>query len=134
MLTIYADGGCQPNPGVGSCGVALYEDGVITRRHGVTIGPATNNIAEWKAAILALTMALESQFDAHVDVELRMDSRMVVMQLNGQWRVKDAKLKPLAREAFALQDQLWKRGKRLTVTWVPREQNDIADSTAAMVR
>jgi ribonuclease HI len=134
MLLIHADGGCQPNPGLGSCGIVIYEDGAITRTSNRAIGPATNNIAEWRGAIEALSAALESQFDKHEEVELRMDSRMVIMQLKGLWRVKDYKLRPLAFEAAELQERLRKRGKRVTFTWVPREQNECADRAAASVR
>lgn len=134
MLLLHADGACQPNPGEGSYGVVVYEDGAQTPTRTVRtrIGHATNNIAEWRAAIKALEIALEPQFIRHGNVELRMDSRMVVEQLNGRWRVKDAKLKPLAAESLPLLNQLRQRVK-LTIKWVPREQNECADIAAGSV-
>ncbi|MDP3719872.1 MAG: ribonuclease HI family protein [Acidobacteriota bacterium] len=128
MLIIHADGGCKPNPGQGRFGVVAHRDGreCYSVSHG--IGYGTNNKAEWRGAIAALTFAA-TQPDT--DIELRMDSRLVVKQFNGQYRVKHADLKPLADIARGLGDIIRARGARVTVRWVPREQNTRADALAA---
>lgn len=125
MLILNADGGCIPNPGRARIGVFGQRDGQNCHALSQDIGHGTSNIAEWRAAIAALTYAL-SQSDT--DVELRMDSQLVVEQFNGRWRVKNATLKPLADIARHLGRSIEARGARLKVRWVPREQNALADA------
>src|SRR5690349_8401078 len=96
MLILYADGSCVPNPGQATCAVVADRDGRQCFQQTEPIGFGTNNVAEWRGAIAALTFAL-SQSDT--DIELRMDSQLVVEQFNGKWRVKDPGLKPLAEVA-----------------------------------
>jgi probable phosphoglycerate mutase len=109
----------------------MYENGKLSYTYTERIGQATSNIAEWHGAIKALGLALIS---TDQDVELRMDSRLVVQQLLGAWRVKNEGLKPLAAEGKRLRDALLKRGVRLKIKWVPREKNECADTAAGACR
>jgi probable phosphoglycerate mutase len=125
LLILHADGGCVPNPGNATCAVVADRDGKQCFATTEALGYGTNNIAEWRGAIAALTFAL-SQSDK--DIELRMDSRLVVEQFNGKWRVKDKGLKPLAEVAKLIARAIEARGARLTVEWISREHNTRADA------
>lgn len=127
MLILHADGGCQPNPGQGTFGVVVYKSGARVHVHSEAIGHATNNVAEWRAAIYALEYILNS---GDRFAELRMDSRMVVMQLNGRWKVKHPNLKVYGQMGANLLSQLQKKGVKVTVNWVGREHNGEADAAA----
>lgn len=97
---IYSDGGARGNPGPAAAGcVILTEDGVVVEELSEYLGSATNNVAEYRALILALRRAIQLGFD-HVVV--RMDSELVVKQLNGLYRVKDPKMLDLYAEARKL--------------------------------
>ncbi len=87
------------------------------------LGSATNNVAEYRALLLALTRAEERNAD---DVELYSDSRLLVEQMNGKFRVKAQHLKPLLAEAV----RRAKRFRRFSITHVRREENRKADRLA----
>ena len=89
---------------------------------GTTIGVASNNVAEYRGLIAGLTMAADLAPDA--EIEVRMDSKLVVEQMSGNWKIKHVDMKPLALEA----NRLAPFGT--TYTWVPREQNKHADRLA----
>lgn len=123
-VVLEADGGSRGNPGPASYG-ALVRDaatGTVIVSRGATIGQATNNVAEYRGLIGALELAREHAPDAAVEV--RMDSKLVIEQMAGRWRIKDARLRGLADRASALlpEDVTW--------TWVPRERNSAADALA----
>src|SRR5262249_50678110 len=123
-LIIYADGGCRGNPGPMAVGVSLQRpDGEEIAFLSQAKGQGTNNIAEYQAAIEGLKMV---QTYGEANIELRMDSELVARQLNGEYRVKNVKLKQLWVEASGL---LATFGEA-TVVHVPREQNGRADELA----
>lgn len=126
-LVVYADGSCEPNPGQAQCGVAVFDDaGVLVRRVSKALGRGTSNTAEWSALIEALRCALgESRCR---ELTVRMDSRLVVEQVNGRWRIKDGRLRRYAATAAALTKTLKAQGCSVRVAWVPREQNHVADA------
>lgn len=126
-VVIEADGGSRGNPGNAAYG-ALVKDadtGRVLAEEGTRIGVASNNVAEYRGLIAGLTMAAEVAPDA--DLEVRMDSRLVVEQLSGHWRIKHPDMRPLALEAHRL---VAARAGSTTYTWVPREQNKHADRLA----
>jgi probable phosphoglycerate mutase len=123
-LLVEADGGSRGNPGPAAYG-ALVRDadtGETLLSEGLTIGRATNNVAEYRGLIAGLEMA--RQVDAAAPVEVRMDSKLVVEQMAGRWKIKHPDMIPLARQAARL------RPASVTWTWVPREQNARADALA----
>jgi ribonuclease H / adenosylcobalamin/alpha-ribazole phosphatase len=125
-LIIHADGGCWPNPGQSFCGVVVRDDrGVLLENIRRDLGMGTNNTAEWNALIAALEAACHREATR---VEICMDSNLVVQGINGKWRVKDAKLKPLFQQALTLKAALLAAGCAVDVRWVPREQNKEADA------
>jgi ribonuclease HI len=93
LFVAYADGGCRGNPGPMGVGAIVYDpEGTVVRSISYSRPQGTNNQAEYLAAIAAL----EADHDAGArSVELRMDSELVVRQLNGEYRVKNKGLQPL---------------------------------------
>lgn len=125
-VIIEADGGSRGNPGPSSYG-ALIRDadtGMVIAQRGETIGTATNNVAEYTGLIAGLELLREYAPDV-TDVEVRMDSKLVIEQMAGRWKIKHESMRPLAQEA----QRLLPRGG-VTWTWVPREQNAAADALA----
>ena len=123
-LIVEADGGSRGNPGPSSYG-ALIRDadtGEVIAQCGETIGRATNNVAEYRGLIAGLELAREHAPEA--ELEVRMDSKLVIEQMAGRWKIKHADMKPLAAQAQSLAPT------GVTWTWVPREQNAAADSLA----
>lgn len=121
-LVVEADGGSRGNPGPAAYG-ALVRDadsGEVLNREGLGIGVATNNVAEYSGLIAGLEMA--QALDPQAAVEVRMDSKLVIEQMAGRWKVKHPDMKPLALAAGKLCPAL------VTWTWVPREQNKAADA------
>jgi len=123
-VVIEADGGSRGNPGRAAYG-ALVKDadtGRVLAEEGTTIGTASNNVAEYSGLIAGLRMA--ALVAPGADIEVRMDSKLVVEQMSGNWKIKHPDMKPLALEA----NRLAPFGT--TYTWVPREQNKHADRLA----
>jgi len=123
-MIIYADGACRGNPGPASIGVLLTEDnGNKLMEISHSIGVGTNNRAEYQALITGLEEAL--QMGAQ-EVDIRMDSILVVQQIKGNYRVKNLQLQPLWQRAM----QLLKKFSSYNIRHVPREQNSRADYLA----
>ncbi len=121
-LIVEADGGSRGNPGPAAYG-ALVRDadtGEILMNEGQLIGVATNNVAEYSGLIAGLEMVRE--LDPAAAVEVRMDSKLVIEQMAGRWKIKHAAMKPLALRANEL------RPADVTWTWVPRAENGRADA------
>jgi ribonuclease H / adenosylcobalamin/alpha-ribazole phosphatase len=123
-VVIEADGGSRGNPGPAAYGAVLKDadTGAVIAEEGTTIGVATNNVAEYSGLIAGLRLARELAPDAAV--EARMDSRLVVEQMSGNWKIKHPDMVPLAAEARRLAPA------GTTYTWVPRERNRHADRLA----
>ena len=123
-VLIEADGGSRGNPGPSAYGAVLKdaETGEVIAEDGAAIGFATNNVAEYSGLIAGLRLAAEHAPGA--TVEVRMDSKLVVEQMSGRWKIKHPDMRPLAMEAGRLAPS------GTTYTWVPREQNAHADRLA----
>jgi ribonuclease H / adenosylcobalamin/alpha-ribazole phosphatase len=121
-LVVEADGGSRGNPGPAAYGALVWdaETGDVLMSEGLAIGVATNNVAEYSGLIAGLEMARE--IDPGAVVEVRMDSKLVVEQMAGRWKIKHPAMKPLAVRAQRL------RPAEVTWTWVPRELNKRADA------
>ena len=119
--TLYTDGGSRGNPGPAAAAYVLEtEDGTVLEARGEVIGVATNNVAEYRALVAGLAKALERGVD---EVEVVSDSELVVKQMNGEYRVKNAALVELSLEAARLARQIG----RVRYRSVRREENEIAD-------
>ena len=123
-VVVEADGGSRGNPGPAGYGAVLRdaETGAVIAEDAAVIGRATNNVAEYSGLIAGLKLA--ERFAPGADIEVRMDSKLVVEQMSGRWKIKHPDMRPLAMEA----NRLAPFGT--TFTWVPREQNKHADRLA----
>jgi len=124
-VLVEADGGSRGNPGPAGYG-ALVRDadsGEVLAERAAGIGRVTNNVAEYRGLIAGLAAAAEL---GATDVEVRMDSKLVVEQMSGRWRVRHPDLASLYAEASALAGRL----PAVRFTWVPREANKHADRLA----
>jgi probable phosphoglycerate mutase len=123
-VIVEADGGSRGNPGPAGYGaVVLDAGGAVLAERAVALGIATNNVAEYSGLIGGLEAAAE--LDA-TEVDVRMDSKLVVEQMSGRWQIKHAGLRPLAAKAA----DLVRRFDTVTFTWIPRERNRLADALA----
>jgi ribonuclease HI len=121
---LYADGACRGNPGPAGSGAALVnEEGHVVAEAVRYLGHGTNNVAEYTALIIGLEEALKHDVE---ELDVRMDSKLVVEQMNGKWKVRDAKLRPLAVRA----GELVARFAKVRIRHIPRDQNAIADLLA----
>lgn len=125
--TLYADGGSRGNPGPAASGAVLYgEDGEVLEEIGTFLGVTTNNVAEWTALIEGLKAALARGVD---DIRVRLDSELVVRQLDGAYRVKHPGLIPLHAEAKTL----LRKFAHHDVQHVRRNANKAADALVNQV-
>ncbi len=124
-LLVEADGGSRGNPGPAGYGAVVRDasSGEVLAERSEAIGRATNNVAEYRGLIAGLQAAVDS---GGGDVEVRLDSKLLVEQMSGRWQVKHPGMKPLAAEAAALVRQLG----AVRFTWVPRARNTYADRLA----
>lgn len=123
-VIVEADGGSRGNPGPSAYGAVLKDaaTGEVLAEDGATLGVATNNVAEYQGLIAGLRLAAELAPGA--SVEVRMDSKLVVEQMSGNWKIKHPSMRPLAEEAGRLAPA------GTTYTWVPRADNAHADRLA----
>lgn len=121
-LIINTDGGARGNPGPAGTGVVIKsETGEIIYRHGGYLGVATNNVAEYKALIKALE---EASNLGGTNLQINMDSELIVKQMQGHYKIKEPTLKELAAKVFTLQNKF----QNIIFTHVPREKNKEADA------
>lgn len=115
------DGGARGNPGPAAFGYVLEsEDGHVLDARGETIGVATNNVAEYRALVAGLQKAVELGID---ELEVFSDSELLVKQMTGEYKVKNAALRELSLEAARLARNL----RRVSYQAVRREHNELAD-------
>jgi ribonuclease HI len=120
--TIHFDGACVPNPGPMGIGATLDgPDGVLWEISEKLEGIGTNNIAEYTALIRAMQKAKELGVK---DLVIKGDSNLVIQQLNGKFRVREPRLRPLLQQCLDLAREF----TTIEVQWVPREQNKRADA------
>ncbi|MGR4879275.1 bifunctional RNase H/acid phosphatase [Streptomyces sp. LARHCF249] len=124
-FVVEADGGSRGNPGPAGYGAVVLDPatGETLAERAEYIGVATNNVAEYKGLIAGLRAARELASDAQVLV--RMDSKLVVEQMSGRWKIKHQDMKPLAAEAATILPR-----SQVTYEWIPREKNKHADRLA----
>jgi ribonuclease HI len=126
VAVIFADGGSRGNPGPSGSGAVIKandENGEILANLSKYVGITTNNVAEYTGLLIGLTKAIEMGV---AEVDVRMDSELIVKQMKGIYRVKNEKLIPLFQEAVKLSRQF----KRFNIEHVRREYNKEADRLA----
>ena len=121
-VIVYTDGGSRGNPGISGCGVYIVsEDGIMLEKRFKYIGIATNNIAEYTAALLGISRAIEL---GATSIELRADSLLVIEQLSGNYKIKNAELKKIFLQ---IQEYIASWNGNIVYTHIPREKNKEAD-------
>jgi ribonuclease HI len=120
-MIMYSDGGARGNPGPGGSGAVLWYEGKIVGRYGRYLGVTTNNQAEYGGLLMGLEQALEQNT---TELEVRMDSLLIVNQCKRTFKVRDAKLQSLYLKVV----NLAQRFQKISYHHVPREQNKDADA------
>ncbi|MGJ5751095.1 putative phosphoglycerate mutase [Streptomyces puniciscabiei] len=122
---VEADGGSRGNPGPAGYGTVVREaaTGEPLTEVAEYIGVATNNVAEYRGLVAGLRAA--HALDPAATVHVRMDSKLVIEQMSGRWKIKHPDMKPLATEARSVFPP-----EQVTYEWIPREQNRHADRLA----
>ncbi|MEY4311934.1 MAG: hypothetical protein RLZZ571_704 [Actinomycetota bacterium] len=120
-----ADGASRGNPGHASYGTVIrnMNTGEVVVELAAVLGHATNNVAEYNGLIAGLEAIAE--LDPNAIVEVRMDSKLVVEQMSGRWKIKSPDMRELAMKARGLLPF-----GNVTYTWIPREDNKHADALA----
>lgn len=121
-LRVEADGGSRGNPGPAAYGAVVKDavTGVVLADDAATIGIASNNVAEYRGLIAGLRAA--HAVDPEADVEVAMDSKLVVEQMTGRWKIRHPDMRKLAAQARTVLPE-----SQVSYRWVPREANADAD-------
>ena len=124
-VIVEADGGSRGNPGPAGYGTVVWsaDHGTVLAESKQAIGRATNNVAEYRGLMAGLEEAAKL---GATDVDVLMDSKLVVEQLSGRWKVKHPDIAALHQQATALST----RFDHITYTWIPRARNSHADRLA----
>mgnify|MGYP001806701801 CR=1 FL=1 len=124
-VLIEADGGSRGNPGPAGYGCVVWsaDHQSVLAEHGDAIGIATNNVAEYRGLIAGLE---EARRLGATEVGVSMDSKLVVEQMSGRWKIKHAAMAELAQQARALASTF----DSVSYQWIPRERNSYADRLA----
>ncbi|MFG2722054.1 bifunctional RNase H/acid phosphatase [Streptomyces sp. NPDC048416] len=125
QFVVEADGGSRGNPGPAGYGAVVLDPatGETLAEAAEFIGVATNNVAEYRGLIAGLSAARE--LDPAALVRVRMDSKLVVEQMSGRWKIKHPDMKPLAAQAARILPP-----SQVSYEWIPRERNKHADRLA----
>ena len=124
VLKVFTDGGSKGNPGPSSIGMVFYLNGKRVFHHHENIGIATNNEAEYAALIKTLEIIKKNYASQAKTVEFYSDSRLMVNQVNGLFKVKQGKIKEYILKIRGLEQEI---EVPITYHLVPREQNKEAD-------
>ena len=123
---VHADGASRGNPGAAAAGAVILDadSGSVIAEIGALCGIASNNVAEYRGLIEALRLLRSWQ--ATEPVLVKMDSKLVVEQMSGNWKVKHPDMRELVKTAHAIIQE----GLDVEFQWVPRDDNALADAAA----
>ena len=134
-LVLFSDGGSRGNPGHAAGGVVIFWKGQEIFRLGSYLGVTTNNVAEYSALLEGLQQCLlwssgelpfpVGNWQEIGTIECRMDSQLVVEQMNGRYKIRDANMQKLSGEVF---ETLKKINLPHRIVYIPRKENAIADT------
>jgi len=125
-IIVYTDGGARGNPGPAAIGVYIIDqDGKQVIKFGKKIGETTNNVAEYKAVYNALDWIKNNLKNNIRNINFLLDSKLVVNQLNGIFKIKNKNLGRLIMDIHLLEKEI---GVKIFYNYIPREKNFLADS------
>ncbi|OWY00406.1 bifunctional RNase H/acid phosphatase [Corynebacterium diphtheriae] len=124
-VIIEADGGSRGNPGIAGSGTLIYnaDRSQVLKEYSYVVGKATNNVAEYHGLLNGLRGAAEL---GATEVSVRMDSKLVVEQMSGRWKIKHPDMKELALECKKVASSIGS----VSYEWIPRSENSHADALA----
>lgn len=123
-LVVFTDGASRGNPGKAGVGVAIYDgDNNLIEEYSEYIGNTTNNVAEYTALKVGIERAIKLKAN---NVDFNLDSELIVKQLNGEYKVRNDKLKPLYFSIKSLLEGI----NNYNINHIPREMNKKADKLA----
>lgn len=123
-LSVFTDGGARGNPGPAAVGFVVRKEGKTVKKFAQYIGKTTNNVAEYTAVIEALKWLIANSEWRIDKIVFFLDSKLVVNQLNGFFKIKDYKLRNLIIKARQLEREI---GGNVLYRYIPRERNREAD-------
>ena len=123
IFQITADGGSRGNPGPAAYGAVISENGKILAELFASVGVASNNVAEYSGLIAGLEYA--HNLDPQAQIDVKMDSKLVVEQMSGRWQIKHPDMREFAKRARDAHP-----ASLVSYTWIPRDQNSHADRLA----
>ena len=126
QIIIQTDGGSRGNPGPAAVGAIILQQGQILKKYGESIGQATNNQAEYQAVIFALKkvkLLFGKKKAKEMEIEIKIDSELVVRQLNHEYKIKEKELQPLFLKIWNLILDF----KSVSFKHIRREENKEAD-------
>jgi ribonuclease HI len=116
----YFDGASRGNPGEAGAGACLLESGNVVWEHAEYLGKKTNNEAEYTALLRLLAEARSRNIR---EIEIRGDSKLVVCQVNREWKINIDRLRKMAESAWEIME-----GMNARLVWIPRKENFLADA------
>jgi ribonuclease HI len=124
-ISIYSDGGSRGNPGPAAFAFVVYKAGKIIYKNSKFLGKTTNNVAEYEGARHAVRWLKENEDKIKgFKINIFLDSQLVVKQLTGEYKIKNQKLIPLAREIKGLEREI---ENKIIFHFIKREKNKVAD-------
>ncbi|MFI5265122.1 MAG: ribonuclease HI family protein [Candidatus Levyibacteriota bacterium] len=123
-LIIHGDGGSRGNPGEAAYGFVISQSGKVLYEEGKTIGINTNNVAEYSAVIEALKYVHKNKDLTYDAIHFFLDSKLVVEQMNGRWKIKNEILR---NKFFTIKSLEKTLNSKITYVHIPREKNTEAD-------
>lgn len=125
-LIIHTDGGSRGNPGKAAIGVVVLENATVIAEVKKTIGVATNNEAEYSAFFASLEWIFSQENYSNLEkIQWKLDSKLVIEQLNKNWKIKEPRMQQLASKCWEL---LAKLPCPYSISYVPRAENAAADA------
>lgn len=125
-LTLFTDGGARGNPGPSGIGVSVVnQDNQEVYAYGEAIGVATNNEAEYLAFLHSVSWVTQQELAPNCTITWKLDSQLVVEQLNKRWKVKDARMRGYAEQAWKMLSTL---PYSMQIIHIRRAENKRADA------
>ena len=123
LFQMFCDGASRGNPGDSSAAFCIEKNGEVFFEGGEYLGVSTNNVAEWRALLLGLEKVKEFGI---LEIDVFLDSELVVKQIRGEYRVKNSVLFPIFKSVQSLLSFF----SRISFSHIPRAQNKRADAIA----